>query len=159
MGDDDIPEGVKVAARASLAAVEAGRVRTFTCLQHGDFWFGNIMFDRSAMPGMAPFVQRFRVIDWGSSRTDGYPGIDLVRFLLSTFGPGVHSVHAFGRYCEGTRSSLADLAVGCLCALGRLGMELDEFPKRNFIAMVVAVHDLLEKAKAFEALRRADDGQ
>jgi Phosphotransferase enzyme family len=159
INDDDIPERVRSSVQASLAAVEAGRVQTLTCLQHGDFWFGNIMFDRSSVPGMAPFVQRFKVIDWGSSRTDGYPGIDLVRFLLSTFGAGAHSVHALGRYCEGARSSLADLAVGCLCALGRLGIELDEFPKRNFVGLVSDIHDFLEKAQAFESLRRAGVGR
>lgn len=157
--DNDIPAAVRASARLSLAAVEAGRVRTFTCLQHGDFWFGNIMFDRSSVPGIAPFVQRFKVIDWGSSRTDGYPGIDLVRFLLSAFGPGAHSVHCLERQCNSARSSLADMAVACLCALGRLGIELDEFPKRNFVGMVGEIHGFLEGAQAFEGLRRAANGQ
>jgi hypothetical protein len=152
--DPDIPEGIRATALAAVKAVQAGRARTVTCLQHGDFWFGNIMFERGTGAGMAPFLKRIRVIDWGSSKLDGHPGIDAARFLLSTFGTGSTSARHFANYCKGSKLTPADVAVGCLCALGQLAVELNEFPKRNFVAMVVGVHDFLDHCHALDDLRR-----
>jgi hypothetical protein len=153
IGDADMPDGVRAAAQGAVKAVQAGRVRTVNCLQHGDFWFGNIMFERSSVAGMAPFLQPFRVIDWGSSKIDGYPGIDAVRFLLSTFGKGSTSAGYFANYCNGSKLTPTDVAVGCLCSLGQLATELNEFPKRNFVAMVVGVHDFLDYCHVLDDLR------
>lgn len=155
MDDADLPSPIRSAAEASAKAVQAGRVRTVTCLQHGDFWFGNIMFERSAAAWMAPLVRPFRVIDWGSSKPDGYPGIDAVRFLLSTFGPGRYSVRAFDAYCRRAKLTATDASVSCLSSLGRLAGELNEFPKQNFIGLVGHVHDFLDRCRALEALQSA----
>jgi hypothetical protein len=156
--DDDIPPKLRALARMSLCAVQEGRVRTMTCLQHGDFWSGNVMFKRSAVAGLAPFLQRFQVIDWGSSRTDGYPGIDLVRFLLPTFGSGLHASRFIEHYCRGAGLTATDLSVSCLTSLGRLSAELNEFPKPGFIAMMEGVGNLLDRSGALEELRRLGGG-
>jgi aminoglycoside phosphotransferase (APT) family kinase protein len=156
IGDADIPPKVRSLAEASLKAVQAGRVQTRTCLQHGDFWCGNIMFERAAIAGLGPFLRRFKVIDWGGSSVDGYPGIDLVRFLLSAFGSRAISARCLASYCQAAGLSPADLSVSCLSALGRLAAELNEMPKSNFVAMVVAIEDFLDRTHALDDLRRLD---
>ncbi|MCU0902855.1 MAG: DUF1679 domain-containing protein [Tabrizicola sp.] len=152
--DADIPPHLRDLARMALDAVESRRVRTVTCLQHGDLWSGNVMFKRSAIAGLGPFLRQFKVIDWGSSRTDGYPGIDLVRFLFSTIGPGRHSARLIEIYCRSTGLTATDMSVCCMASLGRLSAELYEFPKPGFIAMMEGVGKLLDRSRALEDLRR-----
>lgn len=159
IGDDDIPARVRSAAEAAVRVVEAGRIRTLTCLQHGDFWFGNILFEPHAIAWAPPLPDRFRVIDWGSSRPDGYAGIDAVRFLLSSFGPGRYASAALDRYCSRAGLSVRDAAVGCLCALGRLATELNEFPKQNFVAMATSVHAFLDQCGALADLATEERSQ
>lgn len=152
-GDADLPQAVRDLALASVKAVQEGRVRTATCLQHGDFWFGNIMFEGNFLAWAAPFRKQLRVIDWGSSRADGYPGIDVVRYLMSTFGPGPYAARAVATYCQRANLTATDLSVSCLAALGRLALELNKFPKQNFTAMVRNVYDFLERIRALEGLQ------
>lgn len=145
VSDEQIAPSVRSSALASREFILAGRARTVTCLEHGDFWTGNILFERSAIPALSPFVQDFRVIDWAGSKANGYPGIDAVRFLLSAFGPGRYSVGALRGYCERASLSPGDLAVSCLSALGQLGSQLNQFPKERYIVLVTRVHDFLQK--------------
>lgn len=154
--DDTLPLAVRSAARASLSAVEAGRVRTVTCLQHGDFWTGNIMFERFPVAGLGPVLRRFKVIDWGGSRADGYAGIDLLRFLLSAFTPGAQAARWLTQY--GTRAGLnqASISAGCLSALGRLSRELNQFPRANFVALASAVVDFLARCGALDDMGSLD---
>ena len=147
VSDEQIAPGVRESARASREMISAGRVRAVTCLQHGDFWTGNILFERSAVRALSPFMQEFRVIDWAGSKADGYPGIDAVRFLLSAFGPGRYSARTLRGYCERASLSPTDLAVSCLCALGQLGSQLNQFPKERFVVLVARVHDFLHNSQ------------
>jgi hypothetical protein len=64
--DDELSFGLKSTAQRLCEMSSAGKTRVVTCLQHGDFWEGNIMFRRSLTSSFNP---TFRVIDWaGSSR-------------------------------------------------------------------------------------------
>ena len=152
-GDDGIPPVIRDAARAAESAVSGGRVKLVTCLAHNDFWLGNIMFERTAIPGMAPFVGQFRVIDWAGCSTDGYPGFDAIRYLLSAFGRNSHRDQWMNEYCDATNLSQADISVGCFCALGRIGGNLNQFPKARFVDLAQAFHDFLEWNGSLNKLR------
>jgi len=134
--DNMIPAEIRATARAAERALADGRVRTVTCLEHCDFWTGNILFERSAVHDLAPFTRRFRVIDWGGCRLDGYPGIDAVRLLLSAFGSRSRSRSLINQYCERASLSPTDLSVSCLCALGKIAEDLNHFPKTQFVHLV-----------------------
>ncbi|MBN8632068.1 MAG: phosphotransferase [Rhodobacterales bacterium] len=143
-GDDDMPPMIRDAARAAESAVSGGRVKLVTCLAHNDFWLGNIMFKRTAIPGMAPFGGQFKVIDWAGCGAVGYPGFDAIRYLLSAFRRNSRRDQWLNSYCDATDLSQADIAVGCLCALGRIGGSLNQFPKARFVDLAQAFYDFLE---------------
>ena len=152
-GDDDIPPKIRDAARAAEHAVSGGQVKLVTCLAHNDFWLGNIMFERTTIPGMAPFRRQFRVIDWAGCSIDGYPGFDAIRYLLSAYSRNSRRDRWFNAYCDATNLSRTDIATGCLCALGRIGGNLNQFPKAQFVELSQAFHDFLEWNGSLERLR------
>lgn len=157
--DEDLPRVIRDAADAAASAVSAGRVRLVTCLAHNDFWLGNIMFERTAIPGLAPFRREFRVIDWAGCSSEGYPGIDAVRYLLSAFGLSSRTDQWIKAYCEATNLSRTDIALGCLCALGRIAGDLNQFPKAQFVELALTVHGFLERNGSLDELRLRDFGK
>lgn len=152
--DDDMPTAVRDAARAAARAVSDGRIKLVTCLSHNDFWLGNIMFERTTVPGMALFRGQFRVIDWAGSSTNGYPGFDAIRYLLSAFGRNSHRDQWLRSYCDATDLTQSDIAVGCLCALGQIGGNLNQFPKPRFVDLVLTLHGFLEWNGSLDRLRQ-----
>ena len=58
------------------------------CVEHGDFWLGNVLFERRILDWATSKEGGFTVIDWRGSQDDGYPCADNLRFLQSSFRPG-----------------------------------------------------------------------
>ncbi|EKE43165.1 hypothetical protein OCGS_2756 [Oceaniovalibus guishaninsula JLT2003] len=129
--DRNLDDTVRKAALAMESALDRGRLRTFSCLEHGDFWTENILFADGGN-AVLPVRRDFRVIDWGGSNPAGYPGIDALRFSLSAFGRGRLAADRLGLYCRLTGLTGEELGFSCLCALGRLSLNLDQFPKHRF---------------------------
>lgn len=119
------------------------KFQLFTSVHHGDFWSGNILAKRGSVPGFGFLSGEFRIIDWGTARLDGYPCIDIIRFATSlsrktnTAGQFVH------QYANATAISREEVGIYAMASLGRLGLELDQFPKPRFLAMTEWVFDFL----------------
>ena len=153
--DADMSAGVTGAARACGRLLAEGGARTMLCLEHGDFWLGNIMFDPTRGRIGAAATSDFRVIDWGGSKLAGYPGIDVVRFVLSAFGSGRRSALVLRAYCRAIGLSREDLVLHVYAALGYLIGAPTEFPKERMNALTERVHRFLEDAGFLEGLPRA----
>ena len=78
--DEDISGNIRDFAKEILVHVEKDKPNLFTIVQHGDFWIGNVFFERRIFENINPVIGDFSVIDWRGMRLDGYPCVDLVRF-------------------------------------------------------------------------------
>ncbi|RYH06237.1 hypothetical protein [Tropicimonas sp. IMCC6043] len=135
--DDEALSGrVRDRATEYLGVVRGERVSLFTAAQHGDFWIGNVFFVRRAFPRINPVLGDFTVIDWRGSRMNGYPCVDWMRLCSSLFKVGSSSNdRLISAYQSALGISALEFQVYCFLALGRLGEELDQFPKERYIAM------------------------
>ena len=123
---------VRDAARAARARSRAGAWRPRHVLMHGDLWGGNVL----GAPGAPPFSRRFVLIDWDTSRAEGYPFFDLVRAARS-FGVarGASGTRARGAQPRCSASTLAQSRAALVAALGHIGLVRESFPLERYAAM------------------------
>jgi hypothetical protein len=134
--DEDLSGRVKDRAIEYLRVVRSGEISLFTSVQHGDLWIGNVFFERRSFSDINPTLGDFKVIDWRGARLDGYPCIDWMRFCSSLFKIGCSGNDALISAYQGALGiSAIEFRVYCFLALGRLGSELDQFPKEKYIAL------------------------
>lgn len=143
--DDSLAEHVQQAAIGLCSRVQSGELRTFKCLQHGDFWFGNVMFPRNLIGATAPLQKEFQIIDWAGSEISGYPAVDALRFSLSVFGHGEYASRKLQAYCRATDLTKAEFALHSVCAVGWLHANLNHFPKPRFNAMASNIVQFLSR--------------
>lgn len=146
-GASDMPPALRSAAFGCLHYVTETRRELFTTVEHTDLWLGNVMFGRGAGEGRRPgLMGNFYVVDWRGARLDGYPAADLVRFCESIF---IHGGSRPGTLLReyGRRVGIGPYEMGLyvLLSLGRLGMELDQFPRDRYIALSVAVFEFMKR--------------
>lgn len=112
--------------------------------QHGDFWYGNVLQDR--MPGLPG--SSLRVIDWGTGRVDGYPFVDILTFISSLPRPLQKRGPAMMRfYMTSLGQQLDDAAIYQAAALGDLGRNLAQFPRRRYLQLVIDRFALLDRLR------------
>lgn len=134
--DEEVSIAVRDRADRFLGLIRAGSPNLFTALQHGDLWIGNILFERKPFQNLNPALGNFAVIDWRSARADGYPCIDLVRFCSSVYKTGARSNDkCVLAYREALELDPIDFQIHCLSSLGRLANELNQMPKKLFVAL------------------------
>ena len=142
--DSRMPEAVRSDVEESYAFVRRPEAALFTSVEHGDFWFGNVLVPRRSRLGWGPFSGEFHVIDWGGSRLDGYACIDVVRYALSLYRPGSR---AAGRllhlYCRALGISGEQARAFCYTSLAQLGFRLEEFPVSRYVELVRQVSGYL----------------
>jgi hypothetical protein len=153
--DMEMSAGVTGAARACRRLLAEGRARAMVCLEHGDFWLGNIMFDTARGKVGSAVTSDFRVIDWGGSKLEGYAGIDAVRFVLSAFGTGRRSALVLRAYGRALGLSREELVLHVYSALGYPIGAATEFPKERMNALTERVHRFLDENRFLEGLPRA----
>ena len=108
----------------------------FTVAEHGDFWIGNILFERRGLSRFDPRPGDFRVIDWRGARLEGYPCTDAIRFTASLRSKGFSRSDCFlHKYLKCLKISGSEMDVYCLASLGRLGEDLDQFPQGRYRQM------------------------
>ncbi len=127
-GERALEGAVRGAARSSRARLASGVWRPCHVLMHGDLWGGNVL----RAPGAAPWSRRFRVIDWDTSRTQGYPLLDLVRaapgFRLSRARLG----REIARHCAVLECSREDARGALAAAFGQIGLAREHFPLERY---------------------------
>lgn len=134
--DQDMSKEITSRARTCLNLVRDKNPKLFTSAQHGDFWIGNIFFRKRALQSINPILGDFTVIDWGGSRLHGYPCIDCLRLCTSLYRLGSSRTRNFtSAYNSAMKISALEYQLYCLSALGKLSMDLDQFPKEHFIAL------------------------
>lgn len=143
--DDSLDASARQAAAALEAKVTGGDLRTFHCLQHGDFWFGNVFFKRSSVRALSPMGKDFKIIDWAGSQITGYPGIDAFRFFISVFGQRKMAAQGMEKYCRLTGLTRAEFALHCVCAMGAGATDLGQFPKDRFNALTLRLVSFLDQ--------------
>lgn len=147
--DLDFPEKPRKLAAHCLDFVLNSHPDLFTVIEHGDFWIGNILFTRAMVPNIGALRGEFIVIDWGGSRYDGYPGADLTRFCSSIFNYNSNQPRKYiSLYNEINGISSLEFCTYCMLSIGRLGLNLEEFPKERYyglsqqIALFLDTHGL-----------------
>ena len=142
-----IPQQLVKDAYVALQRLTDGTWNPCHVTMHGDFWHGNILIAPvSKGAKTSAWRERFVVIDWAGSRTDGYPIIDLVRMAHSFNLKSTDISHELQRYCnllgcdtEAARSYNA-------AALGHMVMNLEHFPFPRFVKMANTCTDILDRA-------------
>lgn len=132
-------EAIRAAARVSLDRLAAGAWRPRHCIQHSDFWVGNIILPSAAERRQG--APRFFVVDWAGARLKGYPLIDLVRFMQSVRARAPRRERESRRYLEALGCDRADTTGYILAALGALGANLEYFPEDRYLALSASVFD------------------
>jgi len=146
--DDSLSLEVRQAARTAEQKLLHKEIQPFKCLQHGDFWTGNILFTRGKIRPISPIYKQFQVIDWAGSRLDGYAGIDALTFVMSAFGQGKRSHRQINRFLENASMEKDEFSVSCLSALGWLARNLNKFPKDRFNGLATDVTRTLNQHAA-----------
>lgn len=128
-GNELLPATMRRDAQAALSRLKGGAWHPIACLQHGDFWAGNVLLPRGRADA------GFFVIDWAGMLPAGYPFFDLARMLVSlNLGAARRR-----RHLEGLAGALGiapdDVGPHLLAALGAVGRNLEHFPPEMYRAM------------------------
>ena len=138
LSDSDFSAGVKRAAEKALATVQRSSFQAVSIAHHGDLWRGNVMINKK-WPRPLHRRHEFHVIDWGGAGADGYPYVDLVRYLVScNAGKDVidREITSYSAAC-GLNGGQAQTYI---CAsMGQLGLNLNEFPKDQYLRLCDAM--------------------
>ncbi|MCB1339078.1 MAG: phosphotransferase [Maritimibacter sp.] len=133
---DDLSPALRAAACGYLDYVAEIQPRLFTVVEHTDLWLGNMFFARGAGQRWPRLMGDFYVVDWRGARTDGYPAADLLRYCQSIFlhggsRPGM-LLRDYGRHLG---IDAFEMGLYVLLSIGRLGMNLDQFPRAKYIEL------------------------
>ncbi len=136
--DPPLAPEIRQTARRLRARIEDTAL--FSAVEHGDFWSGNVLLEPDGARFSTARQGGFKIIDWGGSTINGSPFVDLTRYLMSTHRPKSRRPR---RYIEQYRTALGvapeDVALYGLAALGRIGLNLNAFPKPRYLLLVERV--------------------
>nr|WP_290825051.1 phosphotransferase [Halomonas sp.] len=121
---------------AENALNRIGDLRLMQCIQHGDFWEGNVL--RSMRGDSELFV-----IDWAGANLTGYPVMDVTRMLMSLSCSKRARDYNYGRLCRTLSCDRCDLVVYALASIGYLGANLEHFPVDRYYKLGVRIFNYL----------------
>lgn len=123
---------IRKAADAALQRLTSGQWSPYFCIQHSDFWFGNIL---KPARRRTDEETSFFIIDWGGARLKGYPLIDMAQLSVS-LGAGRRRYDMEAkRYGVTLDCAPDDMRSYLLCALGALGGNLEYFPEDRYLGL------------------------
>jgi hypothetical protein len=117
-------------------------------LMHGDFWKGNILIGPTAdFPAAGTrWNERFVIIDWPGSITQGYAMFDLIR-LAQSFRLSSNALkREIEAHCRILRCDESDAISYLLTALGHIGENLENFPPESYARMATSCYATLASA-------------
>lgn len=135
INQDFISAAIKGIATQVLSAMQDNTFRPVSVVQHGDFWYGNILLEKSwPLPLHTP--KPFFIIDWAGANVHGYPYVDPLRFLMSIGKRDNEILHFLDLY--GTKCGLPiNDVLSYVCAyIGHLGMNRNEFPLDRYLKLI-----------------------
>ncbi|MDG2341247.1 MAG: hypothetical protein P8L32_08635 [Paracoccaceae bacterium] len=134
--DTDYPSELREFAEFAHHEVLEKRPYLWTCVEHGDLWIGNVLFERSVTPLKSSFRGDFSVIDWGGSKDDGYPCADVVHLLsIMNRDNSKRSHKLLQDFRKSLNLSEFEVALYTTLSIGQLSLNLDHFPKQDFLAL------------------------
>lgn len=145
--DNELSPLVRGTARQCKEKMENGELNVYACLHHGDFWFGNVLFDQGNILRPRKIANNFVVIDWAGCRVDGYPAIDVLRLSISMFERIGIAHWVIEYYRSQTGLTKDEFVFHSMCAIGALSLELGEFKKARFNELTESLVSFLIKAK------------
>lgn len=126
INDAAFPDDIRREAKKAEIRLSSGQWKPMHCLQHGDFWAGNLLLpNRSDGP-------EFYVIDWAGMKTYGYPFMDLARILMSLRCNKRFRNECFKNMCRNVGCDQNDVTAYILSAYGQIGANLEHFPPDRF---------------------------
>ena len=130
-----VPDAIKGIASDTLAALEDNSFHPVSILQHGDFWYGNILLEKSwPFPLNSP--RSFFIIDWGGANIHGYPYVDQLRYLMSVGKRDKAIAHYLNLYSNRSDLSIEDILSYVCTYAGYLGMNRNEFPLDRYLKLI-----------------------
>ncbi|WP_306115423.1 MULTISPECIES: hypothetical protein [unclassified Roseovarius] len=143
--NSEISPALRRHAEAYLDRFSKAPQMIFTTVEHGDFWTGNVLFERGSILRPGSFFGDFFVIDWRGSALDGYPCIDLVRFCTTVYGKQSKlTADLLARYRAALGLSPFEMGLYCTLGLGRLGLNMDKFPVDRFNQLGQTILDVID---------------
>lgn len=132
---DFVPSAIKRIASDTLRLVETNDFRPVSILQHGDFWYGNVLLERN-WPFSLKSPISFFIIDWAGVNIHGYPYIDQLRYLMSVSQRNRVIAHNLFRYSNACDLPMRDILNYACCYAGYLGMNRNEFPLERYLKLI-----------------------
>ena len=133
-GLSELPEHLREQAKVALTRLENGEWQPRHVLVHNDLWKGNLLIEVGAGP--LDWRERFVVIDWPGSLQRGYPMVDLIRIARSLRLSARALQAELDAHCQILGCVRADARSNLLAGLGKLGMDLDQFPLEDYVDLV-----------------------
>lgn len=142
LNNKNLPDEMHKDTQVALEQIYSGLWKPQHCIDHNDFWSGNILLPKSNQKKIAFFV-----IDWAGMRQKGYPFWDMIRMLIS-----LRSSRSF------SRKSILNLQqkMGCreqdalhytLCSLGNIGRNLEYFPANLYQDMALQCYQFIKSIR------------
>ncbi len=136
INDEKPPKRIRDFAARRLDDLTGQKGEMFTVVEHGDLWIGNVLFDRPNQWNVFASGQNFSVIDWGGALTDGYPCMDVIRFLMSTQkSVSGRSIALLDKYQETLGISNYDCSTYAMLSIGRLVQNFEYMPPSRFVSL------------------------
>jgi len=127
-----ISNDIKRITSETLRSIETSVFRPVSVLQHGDFWYGNVLLKRY-WPFSLKSPSYFYVIDWSGANINGYPFIDGLRYFLS-IGIGDPALkNRLNIYSDVTEVKIKEVLYYTCAYIGYLGVNRNEFPLDRYL--------------------------
>lgn len=141
--DEELPLDMRAASVSGIKKLDDGTWLPQNCLQHGDFWYGNVL------RAPAPDGAKLHIIDWAGMQANGFPFYDLARMLMSLCCSRRRSMHYIRQLQCHVGCDDEDVLFYVLAALGAIRGNLEHFPIGRFRTMADDVYRFMQRTTKF----------
>ncbi|MEM9215067.1 MAG: hypothetical protein AAGD25_12060 [Cyanobacteria bacterium P01_F01_bin.150] len=146
---EECPDSCRNLAKKALASLSDKSWQPHHVLMHNDLWKGNVLLSREQNRSGKNWQNRFVLIDWSGSTTQGYGIYDLIRLAGSMQLSATSLRHQLEAHCKVLNCTMEQAEYHLVTALGYLAVHLENFPMNRFL-------DLLQNCmNTFEAAQKS----